>query len=336
MNIKNNVSLKPYNTFGIEAKAQYFFEYTTENELFELIQSGFLSEKKFYNIGGGSNLLFTKDYDGLILHSRITDIEVIEENSDFVLVRVGAGMVWDDFVAYCVNHTWGGAENLSLIPGDVGACPVQNIGAYGVEAKDIIHSIEGIDLISKQKESISNTDCKFGYRESVFKHSRANQFIVTHVTYKLVKNPVFKLEYGAIQEELAKYSSINLKTIREVIIKIRESKLPDTKVLGNAGSFFKNPVVTRSLFEQLLKKYPQMPFYPASETEVKIPAGWLIEQCGWKGKKHGNAAVHDKQALVIVNLGDASGKEIVELSNLVQDSVKEKFNIDISPEVIFL
>lgn len=336
MEIKENVSLKAYNTFGIDATAQCFVEYQTENELIDLIKSGQLSNKKFYSIGGGSNLLFVNNYDGLILHSCIKGIELEAEDDKHVYLRVGAGVVWDDFVAYAVEHAYGGAENMSLIPGEVGACPVQNIGAYGLEAKDVIFKVEGIQLPEAEKAMLTNADCKFGYRDSIFKHELEGKFIVTYVVFKLDKEPVFHLDYGSIQDELKKHSEINLKTIRQAIIAIRESKLPDTKKLGNAGSFFKNPVVDRAVFEKIQSDYPKMPFYNVSEAEVKIPAGWLIEQSGWKGKAHGNAGVHADQALVLVNYGKASGAEIVELSKLVQAAVKEKFEVDIYPEVIFL
>lgn len=336
MQLQENISLKPYNTFGIDANTRYFLEYASLSELQEHVQSGFLKDKEFYNIGSGSNLLFVNDYKGLILHSCIKGFELVSESESEVLLRVGAGVVWDDFVAYCVEQGWGGVENMSLIPGEVGSTPVQNIGAYGLEAKDVISRVEGIRLPDGEKQTLSNEDCCFGYRDSIFKHDLAGKFIVTHVVFHLDKKPVFHLDYGSIQDELKKYPEINLKTIRQAIIAIRESKLPDTKKLGNAGSFFKNPVVAMAKFETLLAIYPKMPHYPVSAEEVKIPAGWLIEQSGWKGKAHGNAGVHADQALVLVNYGNASGSEIVELSKLVAASVKEQFDIEIHPEVIFL
>jgi UDP-N-acetylmuramate dehydrogenase len=334
MQINKNFSLKQYNTFGIDASARYFIEYETETELHELLANG-LPAQPVFSIGGGSNLLFTHDYEGVMLHSQIKDIEVVDEHADCVFVRAGAGVVWDDFVAYCVAKGWGGVENLSLIPGTVGASPVQNIGAYGVEAKDVVCKVEGVSLRSNSPVSFTNADCKFGYRDSVFKHLD-EKIIVTYVSFRLSKKPEFKLEYGTIKEELKKYEVVNLQTIRQAIISIRESKLPDPVVMGNAGSFFKNPVVPKMQFEQLAIQYPAIPHYTVSEHEVKIPAAWLIEQSGWKGKSCGNVAVHDKQPLVLINKGGATGNEVVELSNQIRSSVEAKFNIKIYPEVIFL
>lgn len=336
MQIKENISLKPYNTFGIDATARYFLEYFTVDELLEIIKAGFLNDKKFYNIGSGSNLLFVNNYDGLILHSCIKGYELLKQTDTEVFLRVGAGEVWDSFVAHCVEQGWGGVENMSLIPGEVGSTPVQNIGAYGLEAKDVIYEVEGILLPEGELKVLSNADCAFGYRDSIFKNVLANKFIITHVIFRLDRNPVFRLEYGSIQDELKKYPVLDLNSIRQAIIAIRQSKLPDTKKLGNAGSFFKNPVITKAKFDALLLEYPSMPNYGVSDGEVKIPAGWLIEQAGWKGKTYGNAGVHAQQALVLVNYGAASGQEIVELSHLVAASVKEKFDIEIHPEVIFL
>lgn len=336
MQIKENISLKPYNTFGIDATARYFLEYSSVDELLELIKAGFLNDKKFYNIGSGSNLLFVNNYDGLILHSCIKGYELVKETDSEILLKVGAGEVWDSFVAYCVERGWGGVENMSLIPGEVGSTPVQNIGAYGLEAKDVIHQVEGLLLPEGEFKILNNADCAFGYRDSIFKNTLANKFIITHVVFRLDKTPVFHLDYGSIQDELKKFSEVNLQTIRQAIIAIRESKLPDTKKLGNAGSFFKNPIVSKTKFDSLLLQYPNMPNYGVADGEVKIPAGWLIEQAGWKGKTLGNVGVHAQQALVLVNYGNASGQEIVDLSTQVAASVKEKFDIDIHPEVIFL
>ena len=327
-------SLLPYNTFGIDVSAARFLEYTSVEELKKLIVQGAVTTP-FLHIGGGSNLLFTKDYDGLILHSRIEGIEVTEEDAHSVSVRVGAGVVWDDFVAYCVEHGWYGAENLSLIPGEVGASAVQNIGAYGVEAKDLITSV--ITMNIRGEERVYSVDeCGYAYRKSIFKFAEMKDVFVTYVCFRLSKREHYTLDYGTIRQELTKYDEITLETVRRVIIDIRKSKLPDPKVLGNAGSFFMNPIVDRECFEALQKEYPRMPFYELADGRVKIPAGWMIDQCGWKGKALGPAAVHDKQALVLVNCGGATGKDIISLSDAVRASVHEKFGVDIHPEVNFV
>ena len=303
-------------------------------ELEELIAAGRITSP-YLHIGGGSNLLFTGDYQGVILHSRINDIEVTAEDEETVSVRVGAGIIWDDFVAYCVEHGWYGAENLSLIPGEVGASAVQNIGAYGVEVKDLISSVETVN-IQGVKRVYRVDECEYSYRNSIFKRPEMKQVFVTHVSFRLSKKEYYTLDYGTIRQELEKCPVVDLKTVRQVIICIRESKLPDPKVLGNAGSFFMNPIVPRGVFEALQEHYPLMPFYEMDADRIKIPAGWMIDQCGWKGKSLGPAAVHDKQALVLVNRGGAKGAEIVALSDAVRASVREKFGIDIHPEVNFI
>ena len=287
------------------------------------------------HIGGGSNLLFTKDYDGLILHSRIEGIEVTEEDSRFVSVRVGAGVVWDDFVAYCVAHGWYGAENLSLIPGEVGASAVQNIGAYGVEAKDLITAVETVNIRGEERV-YSVEECRYAYRDSIFKRPENKSVFVTHVRFRLGKEEHYTLDYGTIRQELDKYPALTLPVVRKVIIDIRESKLPDPKVMGNAGSFFMNPIVPKEKLLALQQEYPRMPYYELPDGRVKIPAGWMIDQCGWKGKALGPAAVHDKQALVLVNRGGAEGSDIIALSDAVRAAVREKFGIDIHPEVNFV
>ena len=289
----------------------------------------------FLHIGGGSNLLFTKDYDGLILHSRIEGIEVTEEDDRFVSVRVGAGVVWDDFVAYCVEHGWYGAENLSLIPGEVGASAVQNIGAYGVEVKDLITAVEAVNIQAKERVYLVE-ECGYTYRNSIFKRPENKATFVTYVRFRLSKEEHYTLDYGTIRQELEKYPSLTLSVVRKVIIAIRESKLPDPKVMGNAGSFFMNPIVPKEELEALQQEYPRIPYYELADGRVKIPAGWMIDQCGWKGKALGPAAVHDKQALVLVNRGGAKGSDIIALSDAVRASVREKFGIDIHPEVNFI
>ena len=284
------------------------------------------------HIGGGSNLLFTKDYDGLILHSRIGGIEVTAEDSQTVSLRVGAGVVWDDFVACCVEHGWYGAENLSLIPGEVGASAVQNIGAYGVEVKDLITAVETVN-IQGYGRVYSVEECEYAYRSSIFKRPENKSVFVTYVRFRLSKEERYTLDYGTIRQELAKYPAPTLPIVRKVIIEIRESKLPDPKVMGNAGSFFMNPIVAKEKLEALQRDYPRIPYYELPDGRVKIPAGWMIDQCGWKGKSLGPAAVHDKQALVLVNRGGAKGSDIVALSDAVRASVRDKFGIDIHPEV---
>ena len=322
------------NTFGIDVTAARFLEYGSEDELRELIAAGQVVAP-WLHIGGGSNLLFIKDYEGTVLHSRIGGLEVTSEDEEHVWVRVGAGVVWDDFVAWCVKRHWYGAENLSLIPGEVGASAVQNIGAYGVEVKDLITSVETINM-AREKRIYGVDECGYSYRRSLFKQPEMKAVFVTYVNFCLSKREHYTLDYGTIRQELEKYPVLNLETLRRVIIDIRQSKLPDPKVLGNAGSFFMNPIVPRAQFERLLAEYPDMPHYPVDEDRVKIPAGWMIDRCGWKGKALGPAAVHGRQALVLVNSGGATGADIVALSDAVRASVREKFGIDIHPEVCLI
>ena len=324
-------SLLPYNTFGIDVSASRFLEYASVAELKEYIAQGAVTTP-FLHIGGGSNLLFTKDYDGLILHSRVGGIEVTAEESQTVSLRVGAGVVWDDFVACCVEHGWYGAENLSLIPGEVGASAVQNIGAYGVEVKDLITAVETVN-VQGYGRVYSVEECEYAYRSSIFKRPENKSVFVTYVRFRLSKEERYTLDYGTIRQELAKYPAPTLPIFRKVIIEIRESKLPDPKVMGNAGSFFMNPIVAKEKLEALQRDYPRIPYYELPDGRVKIPAGWMIDQCGWKGKSLGPAAVHDKQALVLVNRGGAKGSDIVALSDAVRASVRDKFGIDIHPEV---
>lgn len=324
-------SLLPYNTFGIDVSASRFLEYASVAELKEYIAQGAVTTP-FLHIGGGSNLLFTKDYDGLILHSRIGGIEVTAEDSQTVSLRVGAGVVWDDFVACCVEHGWYGAENLSLIPGEVGASAVQNIGAYGVEVKDLITAVETVNIQGYERV-YSVEECEYAYRNSIFKRPENKSVFVTYVRFRLSKEERYTLDYGTIRQELAKYPAPTLPIVRKVIIEIRESKLPDPKVTGNAGSFFMNPIVAKEKLEALQRDYPRIPYYELPDGRVKIPAGWMIDQCGWKGKSLGPAAVHDKQALVLVNRGGAKGSDVIALSDAVRASVRDKFGIDIQPEV---
>lgn len=319
------------NTFGLDVKAGRWLEYASVEELKALIAEGQISSP-YLHVGSGSNLLFLGDFEGTVLHSAIKSIEMVNQDVEKVWLRVGAGVIWDDFVAYCVEHGYYGAENLSLIPGEVGASAVQNIGAYGVEVKDLISCVETVD-VHGDKRVFGVEECGYAYRNSVFKRPDMKSFFVTHVTFALNKAEQYTLNYGTIRQELEKYPQIDLATVRQVIVSIRESKLPDPKVLGNAGSFFMNPIVTRTKYETLLQEYPSMPSYQVDATRVKIPAGWMIEQCGWKGKSLGNAAVHDKQALVLVNCGGATGADIVALSDAVRAAVREKFGVEIHPEV---
>lgn len=332
-----NCSLLPYNTFGMDVKASRFVEYASVEELRGLWNAEREAVARALHIGGGSNLLFASDYEGLILHSAIKGYTVVKETEEEVEVRVGAGEVWDDFVAYTVANGWYGAENLSLIPGEVGASAVQNIGAYGVEAKDLIVSVDTFGLETGKERRFMREECRYAYRESVFKQELKGKYAVTFVTYRLKKHPVFHLEYGNIRAELEKQGcQVDLENVRRIIIAIRQAKLPDPKVLGNAGSFFMNPVVPKMQFEALLAQYPDMPHYPVDEAHVKIPAGWMIDRCGWKGKRVGHAGVHEKQALVLVNCGGATGKEVMHLAEEIVASVRERFGVTIRPEVNYI
>jgi UDP-N-acetylmuramate dehydrogenase len=336
MEIFENYSLKNHNSFQLDASCRYFASCLVEEDLLQLIQTGSLINENVFLIGSGSNVLFTKDFDGLVVHYGFKSYDIISEENQYIDVKVGAGVVWDDFVSYCVENNWYGVENLSLIPGEVGACAVQNIGAYGVEICESILTVEGYDLLSGEKKNLAVKDCAYGYRDSIFKHALKGRFMITSVIFRLSKDKKFVLEYGDVKKELEKYPELNLDSVREVIIGIRNAKLPDPKVLGNAGSFFKNPVISSSQYMDLKAKYPEIPSYIIDDHTYKIPAGWLIEKSGWKGKSHGNAAVHEKQALVLVNKGDATGNEIWTLAQKIVESVKSQFNIEISPEVIVL
>jgi len=336
MIIKENISLLSYNTFGIDAKADYFIEYSSVEELQTALKSEIVKSNRLLHIGGGSNLLFMKDFKGVILHSAINFIKKVSEDADTVMLEAGAVVNWDDFVAYTVENGWGGVENLSLIPGEVGASAVQNIGAYGVEVQDVITEVNAVEIKTGESKTFSVEDCQYGYRESIFKKELKGKYIITSVLFKLQKQPEYKLNYQHLEAEVLKNGDINLQNIRQTIIAVRESKLPDPKIFGNAGSFFMNPVISKAHFNELLAQYPQMPHYFVSETEEKVPAGWLIDQCGWKGKQIGNAGVHDKQALVLVNKGGATGAEIVYLAEQIQASVKTKFGIELRAEVNYI
>lgn len=333
MEVRENYSLKNYNTFGIDVKCRYFVESDTESEFLEFVSSYELKPEEIMVLGEGSNFLFTDDFDGTVFYPTMKGMEIVEENDEHVWVKVGAGEVWDDFVAWAVEQGYGGVENLSLIPGHVGAAPVQNVGAYGMEAGDTIERVEAIQIEKARKETISAADCRFAYRDSIFKGEWKNRYIVTYVVFRLTKVPEFRLNYGSVREELQKLGEMSLKNIRRAIIQIRRAKLPDVKELPNAGSFFKNPVVSREQAGQLKERYPELPIYPVDEDRVKLAAGWLIEQCGWKGKDLGKAGVYEKQALILVNRAGASGVEVARLANEVKKSVFMTFGVWIEPEV---
>lgn len=330
--IKNNFPLKKLNTLGLNVKARYFVRTSTLEEIEEVLEKH-RDRFPFMVLGGGSNILFTKDYNGLVLQPALKGINIIDDDPGYCLVEVGAGENWDDYVKWAVENNLGGIENLSLIPGSTGSSPIQNIGAYGVEVKDVIERVNYLDLESLSMVSISNKDCQFGYRNSIFKTRLKNRIIITSVVFRLNRRPVFNTNYGTLQSEIKKTGILNIESIRHAVITIRKSKLPDPEELGNAGSFFKNPVVDHIKADEIREQFETMPYFPAGENKVKIPAGWLIEKCGWKGKRTGNAGVHEKQALVLVNYGDASGEEIHNLALKISESVFHKFGINLETEV---
>jgi len=335
--IQNNISLKPYNTFGIDAKAKHFVSANNIDDLKQI-----LSIKKYPNkliLGGGSNILLTKDFEGLVIHISLKGKEIIKEDDNTVIVKVEAGENWHEFVLWCISNNFGGIENLSLIPGNVGTAPIQNIGAYGVELKDIFEACEALSLKTKTLQSFSKLDCNFGYRNSIFKQEEKGNFIITSVNFKLSKNKHhLNINYGAItsQLKLLQVSNPTIQDISKAVISIRESKLPNPKEIGNSGSFFKNPVILKTHFNTLFKNFEDIPSYPISDNEVKVPAGWLIEKAGFKGKRFGDCGVHKNQALVLVNYGNAKGKDILNLSKLIQKTVRRLFGISIESEVNIL
>jgi UDP-N-acetylmuramate dehydrogenase len=335
MIIKEKYSLKKLNTFGIDASAHYFAEFSSLAEVQALLSDTKYSHLNKLVLGGGSNLLFTKDFDGIVLKNNLKGIELINEDDQFYYVRAAAGEVWHELVLYCINSNYGGLENLSLIPGNVGASPMQNIGAYGVEIKDTFFELQALRLSDKSLHIFKNSDCKFGYRESIFKHELKNQFIIISVTFKLLKVPVLNTKYGVIEKELEamKLKEVTIRDVSKAVCNIRSSKLPDPKVIGNAGSFFKNPEVSREKYERLKNTFPLIAGYDLENGNVKLAAGWLIEHCGWKGQSIGDAGVHKLQALVLVNYGNAKGSDILELSQKVMDSVKQKFDVELEREV---
>ena len=336
MKRQENYSLLGHNTFGMDVQTTLFVEYDTVDELRTFLQSGELTRhERYIHIGSGSNLLFAGDYQGIVMHSAIRTIEVTEETDTHVLVRVGSGYVWDDFVDHCVMQGWAGVENLSAIPGEVGASAVQNIGAYGVEVKDVIVCVEAMALDGSTRV-FAKEECSYGYRDSIFKRELRGAYIVTHVTYRLEKTPTYRLDYGDLRSRVEAHGEPTLKAVRDAVTEIRNNKLPDPKILGNAGSFFTNPVIPRAKYEALKTQYPNIPSYPISEELVKVPAGWLIENAGWKGKALGRAAVHEKQALVLVNLGGATGHEVMTLAERICEDIYTMYGIRITPEVNYV
>lgn len=335
MNRLQNYNLKAHNTFGIDARCSQFVEFVSVDDAQQIARELATTGQPLLILGGGSNLLLTQDFPGVVVHSAIQGMSVWQEGDD-VFVRAGSGMQWDDVVARCVSNGWHGMENLSLIPGEVGATAVQNIGAYGAEACDIICKVEAVKIGDGEVVAFAGADCGYGYRDSRFKHEWKGHYLVTHVTYRLSCRFEPRLDYGNVRAELERIGVVGMPTaqqVRDVIVRIRREKLPDPKIEGNAGSFFMNPVVARSKFLELQTQYPQMPHYHIDDEHEKIPAGWLIDQCGWKGRTVGNAGVHDRQALVLVNRGGASGREIVSLCNTIRDDVSDRFGIEIYPEV---
>ena len=336
--IEENVSLKPYNTFGLEATARYFVEVTDLEALKSVLKNPFTGNKKKLFLGGGSNILLLNDYEGLVIKIALKGKEIVAETEDSAIVKAGAGEVWHELVLFCIDRNLGGIENMSLIPGTVGAAPMQNIGAYGAEVKDTFYQLEALNLETLQVETFEGEQCAFGYRESFFKHEGKGKYVILNVSFKLSRHPEINVSYGAIRQTLAEMG-VDSPTIRDVsnaVIRIRRSKLPDPAEIGNSGSFFKNPEIPREEYLKVREKYPDMPGYEISEDRIKVPAGWLIEQAGWKGKRFGEVGVHDKQALVLVNFGSGKGAEIAELATRIQASVSEKFGISITPEVNFI
>lgn len=331
MNITHNISLQPYNTFGIHAIAKQFALFKSVDELQELLTTETLHR---LILGGGSNILLTKNFDGLVLKNELKGIELIKEDDDYYYVKAAAGEGWHSFVQYCLQNNYAGVENLSLIPGSVGASPMQNIGAYGVEIKDVFYELEACHIQDKKLVTFTGNDCEFGYRESIFKRKCKNEFVITSVTYKLNKTPVYHTSYGAITQELERMdvATLNINAISSAVINIRQSKLPDPKEIGNAGSFFKNPTIANTAYHQLKNTYENIPGYTSGDS-VKLPAAWLIEQCGFKGYRSGDVGCHNKQPLVLVNYGNAKGAEIVALSEKIINAVNNKFNILLEREV---
>ena len=328
-----NTSLKAYNTFGIDVAAEHLVSIESTSELVKTLAE--INQKELLILGGGSNVLFMNDFKGTVLLNKLEGISVVDENEGHVWVKAGGGVNWHEFVLHCIHQNWAGIENLSLIPGSVGAAPMQNIGAYGVEIKNVFHELEAVEISSGKIKTFSNKECQFGYRESVFKRALKGQYLISSVIFKLDKKPTFKTSYGAITNELEnmKVTELSIQAISNAVINIRQSKLPDPKVTGNAGSFFKNPVVPISLAENIKKEYPEAAAYPLDDNSMKLAAGWLIDKAGWKGKTYGNYGVHPKQALVLVNYGGATGQNIYDLSTEILADINSKFGVELEREV---
>lgn len=335
MNIIANYPLLKLNTFGVDVKAKYFVSINTVNELIELTKTEVFKDLQLLILGGGSNILFTKDFDGLVILNNIKGKEIIDQTQESIFLKIGAGENWHELVMYTVDNGWGGIENLSLIPGNTGTAPMQNIGAYGVEIKETFVELEALEISSGKIVKFNNSDCEFGYRESVFKNKMKNQYIIVNITLELKRNPVLNINYGDVKAILESQNINNpsIKQVSDAIISIRQSKLPDPKIIGNSGSFFKNPIVSLNQLELIKKKYPNVVNYKINENEFKIAAGWMIERAGWKGKKFNNYGVHEKQALVLVNYGLANGMEIFNLSEEIILDIKDKFGIKLEREV---
>jgi UDP-N-acetylmuramate dehydrogenase len=332
------INLKPYNTFGISVLASHFESIKSISQLQKLLKSSTFFNKPYLILGGGSNILFTKDFHGNILKNDLKGISIEKEDNNWVWIKSSGGKNWHSLVTYCVNKGWGGIENLSLIPGTVGAAPIQNIGAYGVELKDSFEKLEAINLQTGEIETFSNEQCQFGYRESIFKHHAKGRYFIISITLKLNKKPVINTSYGDIETLLNDWKIVNptVFDVSKAIIAIRQKKLPDPSTLGNAGSFFKNPIIENSLFQSLIKEYPHLRSFPSDDGKVKISAAWLIEEAGWKGKRFGSIGIHENQALVLVNYGGGTGQELMDLSNKILESVNAKFGITLNTEVNIL
>lgn len=338
MDVLENYSLFNHNTFGIDVKAKFFIPVASTTDLPAIIDFIKAHNSQVLILGEGSNILFTKDFDGTILHMRIGGIHVVKENDDYYWVKAGGGVQWHELVINTLRAGMSGLENLSMIPGTVGAAPVQNIGAYGAELREVMEALEAFDLTTGEKKYFKNEECAFGYRDSIFKNELKGRFLISNVVFRLNKNPIFNLSYEPLRKKILESGKNDLTAIdiSNAVMKIRENKLPDHTSIGNAGSFFSNPIVDKSFWENLKKTYKSIPGHPATDTHVKIPAAWLIEQCGWKGKQIGNVGVHDQQPLVLINTGGASGTEIMKLSEKIQSSVNNKFGISLKPEVRIL
>ncbi len=336
--IQKNISLKPYNTFGMDVTASHFATFGSVDELNQILHLTEIKKSPMLVLGGGSNLLLTKNFEGLVLKNELHGISILKTENEFTYVKSAAGEVWHNFVLFCIENNLGGVENLSLIPGSVGAAPMQNIGAYGIEIKDVFQELEAYEIATGKIKTFNLTECKFGYRESVFKQDLKDQYIITSVTFRLTKNPKLNTSYGAINDELQKrgISNPSIKDVSNAVIAIRKSKLPDPKEIGNSGSFFKNPVVLKSHLEKLKETYADIPSYPVDEKQVKLAAGWLIEKAGWKGKTLSNYGVHKNQALVLVNYGGANGSDIFKLSEDILQSIKTQFGVELEREVNIL